>query len=186
MPPSAVEPRTELARSTSPPLHVVGRQPHSLDVFLERVAMAQANLELIQALRATAARLRGGARFQWTHMGACICGNLVQTVCDVDSAELHRIALQRAGDWGQQAIEYCPSSRMPMDHVFDRLRALGLEATDIEELERLRNPEVLIALFGGLRHALDHRNREDVVRYLDAWADVLSERLPLDVRSQAA
>jgi hypothetical protein len=140
--------------------------------------MAQANVELIAALRATAARLRGGARFQWTHMGACICGNLVQTICDVDSAELHRLALQRAGDWGEQAYDACPTSGLPMDHVFDRLTSLGLSARDIEELERLRNAEVLVAISGSTRETLDHRDRASVVRYLEVWASLLEARLP--------
>lgn len=145
--------------------------------------MARANTELVYALRATAARLRDGARFQWTHMGACICGNLVQTICDIDSAQLHRIALQRAGDWGQQAYDTCPSSGLPIDHVFDRLADLGLDAHDIGDLERLRNPEVIRHLFGSLQHDLDHRDRDDVIRYLDAWAELLETR-ELDVDDQ--
>ncbi len=149
--------------------------------------MARATAELVYALRATAARLRDGARFQWTHMGACICGNLVQTICDIDSAQLHRIALQRAGDWGQQAYDTCPSSGLPIDHVFDRLAELGLDAQDIGDLERLRNPEVIHHLFGSLQYELDHRDRGDVIRYLVAWAELLEARdLPAQRQHSAA
>ncbi|MFT4703868.1 MAG: hypothetical protein ACI81R_001563 [Bradymonadia bacterium] len=139
--------------------------------------MAQPTVELILALRTTAARLAGGARFQWTHMGACICGNLVQTITEVDPAELHEIALQRAGDWGQQAYDYCPSSGLPIDHVFARLTEIGLQAQDIGHLERLNHPRVLEAL-GGRRQVLNHRDRNDVVRYLETWAILLEGDLP--------
>lgn len=139
--------------------------------------MAAPTLDLILALRATAARLRKGARFQWTHMGACICGNLVQTITDVDPAQLHRIALQRAGDWGEQAYDFCPTSGLPMDHVLGRLVEIGLRPEDIRHLERLSDPRILDTL-GGRRMVLDHRNRDDVVRYLDAWAVLLEAERP--------
>ena len=138
--------------------------------------MARPTPRLIAALRSTAARLRRGDRFQWTHMGACICGNLAHTVTKLSREEIHRMALQRAGDWSEQAYEYCPQSGLPIDHVLGRLIELGLTPDDIRNLERLRDRAVCRRIDGG-RRELHFRNRDDVIAYLEAWAELLDEQL---------
>ena len=35
---------------------------------------------LAEALRVTAKRISSGDRYKWTHMGACNCGHLAQTI----------------------------------------------------------------------------------------------------------
>ena len=131
--------------------------------------------ELIAALRATARRLERGADYRWTHMGSCNCGHLAQTLTRLPKEEIHRLALERAGDWGQQARDYCPSSGYPMDHVLAVLFDAGLTRDDVWHLERLSDPEVLRRLPVGERH-LDHRRRDDVVLYLRTWAARLEDR----------
>jgi hypothetical protein len=147
--------------------------------------MATASWALISALRTTAERLDTGARFRWTHMGACICGNLAQTVTKLSAEDLHRAALQKAGDWGQQAYDYCPTSGFPIDHVMGAMMDLGLTSDDIHHLERLSGPEVLRQL--PLQQQLLNRNdRADVVLYLRTWASLLERRLePSDCRAVA-
>jgi len=137
--------------------------------------MAVATRELIQALRATAARLRGESRYQWTHMGACNCGHLAQTVTQLTPAQIHAYATERAGDWADQAREYCGRTGYPIDAVFDALIALGLDASDIAALERLSDPAIRRDL-PAVPH-LDYRNREHVVLYLEAWAHRLQSRI---------
>ena len=127
--------------------------------------------ELIAALRTTARRLERGVRYRWAHMGSCNCGHLAQTLTRLPRQEIHRLALQKAGDWGEQARQYCPTSGYPMDHILGVMRSYGLDADDIWHLERLSDPEVLRRLPPGQRH-LDHRLREDVVRYLRTSADL--------------
>lgn len=139
--------------------------------------MARATPELIRVLRDTAARIRDGARFQWTHMGACILGNMAQTVTSLSAEEIHRLALQKAGDWGEQARTYCPQSGFPMDHIIGTLVDLGLTREDIDQLERLTG-RLVLKRFPSSERLLDRRNPEDVVRYLEAWADMLEEELP--------
>lgn len=139
--------------------------------------MATATRELITALRLTAARLRTDVPYRWTHMGACNCGHLAQTVTQLSRAEIHRIALERAGDWGEQALEYCPSSNLPIDHVMAELLELGLEQDDINHLERLSDPRVRKALPPEQRRTLDFRSRMDAVDYMMAWARLLEEQL---------
>ena len=140
---------------------------------------------LVDALRATADRLDGGAHYTWTHMGACNCGHLAQTVTELSAAEIHRMALEKAGDWHEQVIDHCPTSGLPMDHLIDRLLELGLTRPDLAHLERLSAPEVLRELPEAER-ALDYRRRTHVVRYMRALADLLERRLGAHLASVAA
>ena len=137
--------------------------------------MTMAISPLILALRMTALRLDSGAPFRWTHMGACICGNLAQTVTHLSAADIHRAALQKAGDWGEQAYDYCPASGLPMDHIMGTLLQLGLGAADIRHLERLSDPYVLRRL-PVEQQMLNRLERSDVILYLTTWADLLQER----------
>lgn len=139
--------------------------------------MALATSSLIAALRTTAARLESGATYRWTHMGACNCGHLAQTLTQVPREELHRRALARAGDWGEQSVEYCATSGLPIDDVITTMLESGLELRDIGELERLSGSEVLARIPAELRRSLDRRDRAHVVMYLRTWADLLEERL---------
>lgn len=142
----------------------------------EEDAMARANRTLIAALRATAARLAAGSRYRWAHQGACNCGHLAQTITRRTREELHRIAVQKAGDWGEHAVDYCPTSGYPIDAVLTEMLDAGLELADVAHLERLSDPAILGRLPREER-PLDYRRRDHVVRYLDAWSDLLEARL---------
>ncbi len=137
--------------------------------------MARPTFELVDALRKTALRLEQGVRYQWSHFASCNCGNLVQTVTSLTPREIYEAAFARSGDWGEQALEFCPSSGYPIDFIFERMFALGLERDDMRHLERLSDAQVLRRL--GPR-TLRHNRREDVVSYMRAWADLLEESLP--------
>ena len=111
-------------------------------------------------------------------MGSCNCGHLAQTVTRLDRAEIHRRAMERAGDWGEQAVEYCPTSGYAIDHVIEEMLALGLEQRDLIELERLSNAAVVRRL--PLEHRDLRRNRrEDVVQYLRAFAELVEDAIPV-------
>ncbi len=146
---------------------------------------ARANPDLIEALRVTAARLAAGAEYRWTHMGSCNCGHLAQTVTRLPREEIHRLALQKAGDWGEQALDHCPTSGYPIDHVIRSLLDLGLTGDDLRHLERLSDARVLRRLPVDRRH-LDQRDRDDVVVYLRTWADLLEEEWMATVAVPAA
>jgi hypothetical protein len=137
--------------------------------------MARPTQALIDALMQTAARLRNGDIYLWSHMGACNCGHLAQTVTNISRAELHAIALERAGDWSEQVVEFCPSSGLPIDHVIATMLDLGLSREDLAHLERLTSPYVLAKL--PERRYLDHTRRDDVVLYLETWARALADEL---------
>lgn len=139
--------------------------------------MARPNRDLVQALRETADRLERGASYRWTHMGSCNCGHLAQTVTRLPKERLHAIALERAGDWTEQSLSFCTGSGLPMDHVIQSMLELGLSTTDLADLEKLSGDRVLRALPPGERN-LSRRKREDVVRYMRVWADLLEVELP--------
>ena len=146
--------------------------------------MARPNRALIDALLRTAARLENGAPYRWASFAHCNCGNLVQSVTGMDPSELQKRHYRREGDWAAQARELCPTTRLPTDVVFLRMRQLGLEADDFRHLERLDDRRVL-ARVSADRQPLRHHEREDAVVYLRAWAVLLEEELSTSGRVRA-
>lgn len=138
--------------------------------------MAKANPEIIMALKRTAENLQNGAAYQWGHMGSCNCGHLAQEVTRRSKKEIHASALRsRSGDWNEQLIDYCPGSGLPMDEVIAEMLAAGFDSIDLQYLERLNDPAILQLLPPGKRY-LRHNKREDVVLYLQLWAQLLEEQ----------
>ena len=139
--------------------------------------MAYASHRLIDALRATAQKLsRDDAVYRWTHMGACNCGHLAQHITRLSAAELRRLSQEKAGEWADQALEYCPTSLVPMDQVLGALLGIGLLPEDIGHLERLSDKRILRRLPPEERY-LDFRLKDDVVTYLTTWAEDLEAQL---------
>ncbi|MEM9192294.1 MAG: hypothetical protein AAGF12_24180 [Myxococcota bacterium] len=135
--------------------------------------MARPTLALVQALRTTAARLQDGAAYRWSHFAQCNCGNLVQTITTLSPKEIYEAAFQRSGDWGEQAEEFCTTSGYPIDFVIGKMLELGMTREDVRHLERLSDPDVCRRAPRTLRH----NRREDVVTYMQVWADLLEEGL---------
>lgn len=141
--------------------------------------MARPSWQLVQALRDTAAALRTSDQYRWSSFSACNCGHLVQTVTGMEPARIREAAFSSPGDWGQQAREYCPGTGLELEHVFETLFSLGLDRDDFGHLERLSDRRVLRRI--GLDVALHHNRRQDVARYVEAWADLLEEQLPVEL-----
>lgn len=167
--------------------------------------MAYASTRLVVALRQTAARLaREDVVYRWASFAHCNCGHLAQTITGLDPSEIQRRAMRREGDWGRQALDVgarrfpdfefgdrpaldegawepenvgaCQVTGAPLDEVLERMYALGLTAEDVGHLERLSSPDVRRRLGNNTVH-FSHSERENVVAYLLAWADLLDERL---------
>ncbi|MEM6644859.1 MAG: hypothetical protein AAF730_01265 [Bacteroidota bacterium] len=147
--------------------------------------MTRPTPELIAALRATALKLHDGATYAWSRMGSCNCGHLAQTLTGLSSASIQSLAHESAGDWREQTEGYCGDTQLPLHLIFDAMLQAGMTTEDIIHLERLSSPVVLRRL-GSTSLLLDYRSRADVIRYMNAWADLLEEALlpQLDV-SQA-
>jgi hypothetical protein len=143
--------------------------------------MAKANYKLIESLRNTAESLKKSTQYQWGHMGSCNCGFLAQEVAQLNRHQIHARAMQRYGDWNEQLNDYCPTSGLLMDDLISELLNLGLDIDDLKKLEKLSDHKVLGALRGGKRHLI-HNKKDDVVEYLETWADLLEAEM-IDIES---
>ena len=138
--------------------------------------MAKPTIELIDALRKTADRLKNGAYYAWGNHGACNCGNLVQSVTLLTKEEILRFAQSGIGEWTELAEDYCENTNVPVNLLLQKLEILGLTSVDIHNIEYLSDKEVLNALPQGFRW-LKKNVREDVIIYFETFANVLEEKL---------
>lgn len=138
--------------------------------------MAHPSIELINAFRKTAERLRNGAHYAWGHHGACNCGNLLQVITPLTEAEILHYAHLGNGEWTELAEEFCGVSNAPVSLVISKLEQAGLTPTDIHHIEYLDDKQVLQYLPGGFRW-LKRNVRENVILYFEAFADMLEEKL---------
>lgn len=142
--------------------------------------MAQANVELVLALRETASRLKSGVHYAWGNHGSCNCGNLLQVVTKLSKEEIIRYAQTGTGEWTELAEEYCSITDAPISLLIHKLEQLGLTPTDIHNIEYLEDREVLDNLPGGFRW-LKRNIKEDVIVYMETFAGMLEEKLAKDI-----
>jgi hypothetical protein len=138
--------------------------------------MAHANIELIEALRETARRLKNGAHYAWGHHGSCNCGNLLQTVTDLSAREILQYSRTGTGEWTEISQEFCGVTEAPVDLLIGKLQKIGLTPSDIHCIEYLQDKQVLDRLPGGFRW-LKRNVREDVILYMETMAEMLEEKL---------
>lgn len=138
--------------------------------------MARPSYPLIEALRITADRLEQGAYYQWTHQGSCNCGHLAQTITKLTKSEIHKIALEKEGNWADKTIDYCKTSGFPIDHVISSMIDLGMTTEDISNLEKLACPKVLknVDLY---KKPLRYNDKGDVILYMRTWANLLEQEI---------
>ena len=138
--------------------------------------MANPSIELVEAFRKTAQRLRNGANYAWGHHGACNCGNLLQVITPLTEGEILRYAHTSVGEWTELTEEYCSVTSVPVNLIMSKLLQAGLSPVDIHNIEYLTDREVLEHLPGGFRW-LKRNVREDVILYFETFADLLEEKL---------
>lgn len=167
--------------------------------------MARPSQQLILAIRQTAARLsQPDSTYRWSSFAHCNCGHLAQTISGLEPAEIQKRAMRKEGDWGSQArdsvfgrtpwFDYgdrpaldegawepedegaCQVSGTGLDVLLAQMYALGLHPDDVERLERLSDPHVRRRL-GTAKAPFAHYEKEHVIAYLMAWAELLEEKL---------
>lgn len=138
--------------------------------------MARASLAIVEVLRNTAKKLENSNAYQWGHMGSCNCGYLAQEITQHSSADIHKRAMQKHGDWNEQLNDYCPTSGLLMDDLITAMLSFGFDSDDLKKLEKLSDTDVLRKLPSHKRY-LSQNSKNDVVLYLFAWANLLEERL---------
>jgi hypothetical protein len=139
--------------------------------------MARPSEKLINALKITASNLENGNKYMWGHMGACNCGNLAQSLTSYTKAEIHEFAMQGKGDWSEQVAAYCSGTKLPMEFIISDLLKEGLTIEDLIDLERLSNKKVLNLIPHSRRITMKHNVMQDVVLYLNTWADLLEKEI---------
>jgi len=122
----------------------------------------------------TATRLSTDVAYQWGHMGMCNCGHLARSITGLTGREIHEWALEREGDWEQHARDYCPTSGLLIDHVIAAMFEIGMTRDDIRHLEKLSDPDVVLKV----GRYLQRNQRQDVILYMRAWADLLESVIP--------
>ena len=137
--------------------------------------MAKAIAPIVTILHQTADKIAASTDYMWGHMGSCNCGNLAQLITQRTKHEIHKLALTGVGDWNDQLNDYCPSTGLPFDDVIDELLDFGFNHTDLKQLERLNNSQILARLPQGTY--LKHNVKKDVVLYLNTWADMVQEEI---------
>ncbi|MCA6461494.1 MAG: hypothetical protein IM571_10500 [Chitinophagaceae bacterium] len=141
--------------------------------------MAKPTRELVDALRATALRLQNGAHYAWGHHGSCNCGHLLQVLTRLDEKEILTYAHTAPGEWTELAAEFCGIIQAPVSLLVKKLMEAGLTPTDIHHLEYLTDRTILERLPGGFRW-LQRNRREDVIVYMETFANWIEEQMPPD------
>ena len=72
--------------------------------------------------------------------------------------------------------DYCPTSGYAIDEIIRAMLEHGFDASDLADLEDLRDDRILRRLPSGRRH-LQRNQRADVIEYLETWAKMLEEEL---------
>jgi hypothetical protein len=73
---------------------------------------------------------------------------------------------------------------LPIDTIIDQLTQYGLSTQDLINLERLEDSNVRMRLVN--KDALNHNNKADVSRYMNAWADLLEDEFLKIARNENA
>ncbi len=146
--------------------------------------MAIASVELIKALRDTSKRIGGNrSNYDWKNIGACNCGNLVQIVTGHEKKQIHQHGIQKHGDWEMLVYLYNDNGKYEIDKIIKALLDLGFSLSDIVNLENLSDPEILARVPGNKRF-LKRDVREDVILYLETWANMLEASLIREITSE--
>lgn len=157
--------------------------------------------KLITALRTAANALENATfYYEWQQPAMCNCGSLFCALTGLSSADLKdRIPAPVSGTsyaWSRLVGQYCPITGMPTQELFSKILGYGLTTTDIVNLEFLNDEKVLARVnitkekrtgIWPFRRTittkvdeLDYKNKEHVIAYMRAWADLLTEEGALD------
>jgi hypothetical protein len=140
-----------------------------------------ANPIMIEALRRASSKLEHSNDYQWGHMGLCNCGFLAQQITMLTKTEIHSRAMLKTGDWSEQLNDYCPTSGLPMDELITELLNTGFTRENLQNLERLSDPEVLKHMPPN-RQNPKHNVKQDVILYLRTWASCLENEMVKEIK----
>lgn len=139
--------------------------------------MAKANLKIIAVLERTIKKLQNkNTKYDWKMIGCCNAGCLIRAaIPGLSVRDLHIAGIQKHGDWEMLETLYRERSTYKIDNILSELYAMGFEQGDFTEVENLSNEEILSRIERE-GEAIKRDNRENVIRYFKAWAQMLREK----------
>lgn len=162
--------------------------------------------KLITSLRIAANALESGSfPYDWGKTNRCNCGVVACVLLSKSPSELEDAmdSLSHPKDirtWTKISGYHCPITGAPTVEIFKALHDAGMGANEMRELEYLSNPKVLKRCeFGRFTETTgmlwwkresthpeepNHEEKEHVIQYLRAWADLLTEQGRDDVATQ--
>ncbi|MFN6943569.1 MAG: hypothetical protein ACK4ND_01375 [Cytophagaceae bacterium] len=141
--------------------------------------MAKPSLELIDALRNTAKRISNKSNYEWKDIGACNCGNLVQVVTNLTKKEISNYGIKKHGDWEMLVRLYKKDSGFKIDDIISEMLGMGFILDDLVHLENLSDRKILTRI--PETRFLKRDKKEDVILYLNTWAEMLEEEVFKDI-----
>lgn len=153
--------------------------------------------KLITALRTAAKAIEDGTiAFAWTKACRCNCGVLACALTGKSPVQLNAALPQGTGTWEDFVGTHCPITGMPEHEILRSMFAAGLTQRDMIDLEYLENQTVLkragfiqskkrLLRRTKVEDVSDYSAAADVVAYMRAWADLLTEEGAMDVAAPA-
>lgn len=161
------------------------------------------NTKLITALRTAAKAIENDSfAYSWVRPARCNCGSLFCALTGKSAQQMDImvpvIPASDNQDWTTRIGYHCPISGIPTNELFKELLSYGLTPPDMVDLEYLSNEEIKSRAMANKRKdqpkatgwrklfpvkipdELNYREADDVVAYMRAWADLLTERGALD------
>jgi hypothetical protein len=139
------------------------------------------NTKLITALRTAARAIDENVfDYQWTEPTQCNCGVVVCSLLGVSANHLKQLlrdeGLRPKDDptWRRIVGQNCPITGVPQSVLFQHLYRFGMTATEFNHLEKLDRPD--IAKRAGFNGKQAKDAPDNLVKYLRAWADILTEQ----------
>lgn len=139
--------------------------------------MAKATPEMVDALRKAAKRVAIKTNYNWKDIGACNCGNLAQVITSQTKKDIFREGIKKHGDWEMLARKYQHDSVFGIDKIISNMLSTGMILDDFKNLENLSDHRVLSRLPEEKRGLIKRDKREDVILYMNTWAEILEEEL---------
>ncbi|MFN3402856.1 MAG: hypothetical protein ACK40G_02100 [Cytophagaceae bacterium] len=137
--------------------------------------MARPTLKLIEALRSAAKQIGNKSNYNWKDIGSCNCGNVAQILTGYDKKEITKFGIKKHGDWDMLSRLYRKDSGYEIDQVIFLMLDAGMILDDFTHLENLSDKRVLNRI--GENVYMKRDRREDVILYLNTWAQMLEEEL---------
>jgi len=139
--------------------------------------------------------------------GSLFCALTGKSAAELRAEIPKRIDKDEIGSWENLIGQHCPITGLPTQKLFRELFSYGLTQVDMTNLEYLRDAKVIArmnlnesvreeiparrkwyqmrtaaptVLVKNVRVKLDHENKEHVIAYMRAWADLLTEEGAMD------